>query len=195
MNFNEPVEQLLLLASMQLQSKNIGTVIPANFNELLNSVKKAGIFPLRDYLNTEVAVNLYPFDILSASVLTLALQEYAQNERSLFSFIENDDLHGINNFNKKGTEYYNLSKVYDYLTFNFFSYLSTKHNPHYQQWASMRGALERAEIQFTEPDDYFSAIKTIGLLNIFSNKGSPLNDEFLLKYLKHGLSTNNPGKS
>jgi hypothetical protein len=54
----------------------------------------------KDFLK-EIASKLYPFDILSANILTLSLQRYGQNERSLFSFLESSDHTGLSKFNKK----------------------------------------------------------------------------------------------
>lgn len=192
--FNEPVEQLLYLASERLES------IPAkpkakNFSKLYKTIEQAKVFPLKDYFDQKTAKKLLPFDILSASVLTLALQKYGQNERSLFSFIESNDYLGIKDFNSKNNPYYNLSCVYDYLIYNYYSLLTTKYNPDYANWSSIRKSIERVEGIFDELiNDAVKLIKTIGLLNIFAPAHAKIDKRFLVPYSKYTLGVKFPEK-
>ncbi len=192
MTFNEPVEQLLLLASERIAQLGIG-VRHKSFLNLFKAIDTAKVFPLRDLFNHSIAEKLLPFDILSASVLTLSLQKYGQNERSLFSFIESHDPLGIRDFNVKNAPHYNLSSVYDYLIHTYYSFLTTKHNPHYAQWAAIRTAIERAEGFFNrEAADAVKLVKTIGLLNIFASAGARINPEFLRDYGSYALGITAP---
>ena len=195
LNFNEPVEQLLFLASEKIEALNQEKANRDKIKIVHKTIMDSKLFPLRDYNTIPFSEKIFPFELLSASVLTLALQEYAQNERSLFSFLENDDELGIINFNKKSNPFYNLANVYDYLIFNFFSFLSTKYNPHLNQWNAIKHSLERAEMQLSQNiEDAFKLIKTIGLLNIFAHKGGKINADFIDNYGKHSLGIDNPSK-
>lgn len=186
LTFNEPVEQLLLLAARKLAL--IPKDIPSNFLKLFSIIKESNAFPLKDYFNSEISKDLYPFDILAASVTTLALQKYGQNQRSLFSFIESKSHLSIGDYDHNNNPYYNLACVYDYLIFNHFSLLSTKYNPDYSQWASIKSSLERVDAFYTKGlADYQKAVKTIGLLNIFASSGANLDKDFLTGYFKHSL--------
>ncbi len=191
--FNEPVEQLLYLASERLSVSNKEIIKDKSFSNLFNCIKDANAFPLKDYFNKEFANKLLPFDILSASILTLALQKYGQNERSLFTFIESNDYLGIRDYNKQNNSYYNISCVYDYLIHNYHSFLSTKYNPHYVQWAAIRTAMERAEgVLNNNIDEAVKLIKTIGLLNIFATASAKIDSKFLCKYGKYSLGIRTP---
>ncbi|HAB51292.1 MAG TPA: hypothetical protein DCE80_03815 [Ignavibacteriales bacterium] len=191
--FNEPVEQLLFLASERLSKLRLG-VRDKNFSRLFKSIEDAKVFPLKDYFSKSYAEKLLPFDMLSAAVLTLALQKYGQNERSLFSFIESNDHLGIKDINQKAT-YYNLNCVYDYLIHNYYSFLTTKYNPHYTQWAAIRTAIERVEGVFKENiTDAVKLVKTIGLLNIFASASARLDKEFLCEYGNYSLGIKEPEK-
>lgn len=191
--FNEPVEQLLFLASERLRELRLG-VKDKNFVKLFKIIEDAKVFPLKDYFSKSYAEKLLPFDILSAAVLTLALQKYGQNERSLFSFIESNDHLGIKDFNQKAP-YYNLNCVYDYLVHNYYSFLTTKYNPHYTQWAAIRTAIERVEGALKgNITDAIKLVKTIGLLNIFTSASAHLNKEFLCEYGKYSLGIQEPEK-
>lgn len=191
--FNEPVEQLLFLASERLKDFPNKKKKDANFKKLLKEIKASKAFPLRDYLNEDIAGKLLPFDILSASLLTLSLQRYGQNERSLFSFIESNDPLGIKDFNFE-SPYYNISYVYDYLISNF-TILTDRHNPHYTQWAAIRIAIERVEgVIEKDIEESIRMVKTIGLLNTFVSNAARIDDEFFEVYGKLSLGIKNPTK-
>ncbi len=186
--FNEPVEQLLHLAAKYLNSK------PRNINKkelkvVLNAIKQAHVYPLNNSIYENLAINLYPLDLLSAGILTKSLQRYGQNERSLFTFLKTTDFSKIVN-NKQ--RYYNLVSIYNYLIDNFYSLLSSKQNPDYFKWTIIRNTIERNEIVFEKKAaQKEKLIKTIGLLNIFSQKGAHINKKFLGIYGKHVLGITN----
>ncbi|MHB8261067.1 MAG: hypothetical protein ACYDEC_12410 [Bacteroidia bacterium] len=190
--FNEPVEQLLFLASEYInetvEAKAGEAIIEKSLK--LNINTKAFNFN-KDFLQ-QIASKLYPLDILSANVLTLSLQRYGQNERSLFSFLESTDHTGLSKFNKSENPFYNLACVYEYLNFNFYSFLTSKYNPDFSAWSSIRSALEEVERAFDHSINEFSKIiKTIGLLNIFSASGSTLDITFLEEYLNSSCGITN----
>jgi ribosomal protein S15P/S13E len=190
--FNEPVEQLLFLASEYIsetvEAKAGKAVIERSLK--LNINTKAFNFN-KDFLN-QIASKLYPLDILSANVLTLSLQRYGQNERSLFSFLESTDHTGLSKFNKRENPFYNLACVYEYLNFNFYSFLTSKYNPDFSAWSSIRSALEEVERAFDYSiNDFSKVIKTIGLLNIFAASGSILDISFLDEYLNSSCGITN----
>jgi hypothetical protein len=189
--FNEPVEQLLFLASERIQERFKERIPDKNFNKLFEVIGDARAFPLRDYFDKDFAKKLYPFDILSAAILTLSLQRYGQNERSLFSFIESRDHDGII---EKEKGYYNISNVYDYLLNNYYSLLISKYNPHYSQWTAIRNTLERVEGLLSEELQVHcnALIKTIGLSNIFASVSAKLEPHFYITYAKVALDIPNP---
>lgn len=190
--FNEPVEQLLFLASERLVELSLGNKAK-NFSKLFDCISSSKAFPLKDYFNKEFAEKLIPFDILTAAILTLALQKYGQNERSLFSFIESNDQHSIRDFKAQSAQYYNLSSVYDFLIHHFYSFLTTKYNPHYTQWSAIRTAIERTEgVIGDRTTEAIKLVKSIGLLNIFASGSARINLKFLSDYSKYSLGIEKP---
>lgn len=190
--FSEPVEQLLFLVSERLPKLKIGEK-DKNFIKLFQCIENSKSFPLKDYFNTTIAERLLPFDILSAATLTLALQKYGQNERSLFSFIESNDQLGLRDFSSANNAYYNIACLYDYLIHNYYSVLTTKYNPHYTQWGAIRTAIERTEGIFNEGvNDALKLVKTIGLLNVFASASARIDSNFLCEYAKYSLKITNP---
>lgn len=193
--FNEPVEQLLYLASERISQKFGRETLDKNFDKLFTVIENAKAFPLRDYFQKDFAKRLYPFDILSASILTLSLQKYGQNERSLFSFLESNDHLGLNEFDFKEFGYYNVARVYDYLLNGYYSFLTTKYNPNFTQWSAIRRSLERIEGLFDDSSlqkDADDIVKVIGLLNIFATGTAKLEPRFYINYAKLSLRVKQP---
>ncbi|MDY0143594.1 MAG: hypothetical protein RBR97_17050, partial [Bacteroidales bacterium] len=153
--FNEPVEQLLYLASEYVAENFEQKNSNKDIEKCLKLTTETKAFNFNSDFLKDIASKLYPLDILSANVLTLSLQRYGQNERSLFSFLESSDYTGLAKFNKKENPFYNLSNVYDYLNFNFYSFLTSKYNPDFSSWSSIRSSIEEVERAFESSiDDY-----------------------------------------
>lgn len=183
LTFNEPVEQLLYIASEYLSEEKPSSKKEKQIAGLLKSIELAKVFPLKSELNLELAKNLYPLDLLSGSVLSLALQKYGQNERSLFTFLQSDEFLGINDYDTDRNPFYNLACVYDYLIHNHHSFLSSKYNPHYIQWNALKKAIGRTESDFEENVfELKGLVKVIGLLNIFAAEGAKVDENFLVEY-------------
>ncbi|MHB1178602.1 MAG: hypothetical protein ACYCZO_09755, partial [Daejeonella sp.] len=187
LTFNEPVEQLLLLASKRI-NKTIPDHLEKYIPNLLEVIADARAFPLKDYFDQDIARKIYPLDLLSASILVLALQQYGQNERSLFTFLSTNNFYGLEDFKAKAQQqnFYSVANVYDYLNYNLYSFLNSKANIHYNKWAEIKNSLERVEGEVEEEKHtlYQTLIKTIGLLNIFSHAGARLEKNFLSRYIE-----------
>lgn len=190
--FNEPVEQLLFLASEYVADNFSTKVAKVEVQKCLKlSIQTKAFTFNEDFLN-DIAYKLNPIDILSANILTLSLQKYGQNERSLFSFLESSDHTGLAKHNQDENPFYNLSNVYDYLNFNFYSFLNSKYNPDFAAWGSIRSSIEEVERSFdSDLKDYIKTVKTIGLLNIFSASGAVLDTAFFSQYLKIACAVSN----
>ena len=192
-SFNEPVEQLLFLASERILRKSFPNLINTDKQEILfNAIQKADVFPMRDYFSVEFANKLFPFDILSASIATVALQRYGQNERSLFWLLESDDYLGLNDFSD-GKNFYNIACIYDYLKYNFHSLLNSRFNPDSAHWKAIDESIQRTESIFDEDfKDASQIIKTIGLISILGRQGQKLTKEFLITYSQIALNIAKP---
>jgi len=181
--FNEPVEQLLFLAAEHLKNDNIK--IRAEVKSILAIAKKSKAFKLNTDFASEITNKLFPLDLFTAYILTLSLQKYGQNERSLFSFLESTDYTGINGYDKVSNPFFNISCLYDYLVFNFYSFINSRYNPDFSAWSSIKSSLEEVERKFdNEISEYSKILKTLGLLNIFAASGSNLDRDFLVSYCR-----------
>lgn len=193
--FNEPVEQLLLLASEYMEEKQSTRKKDKEINELVRILSDSKAFSINEDYIKSIATKLYPLDSISAYVLTLSLQKYGQNERSLFSFLESTDHTGLYQHSILNDSFYSIAEVYDFLIQNYFSFLNSRYNPDFSAWKSIRMSLEKVESLFDENlIDYERLIKTIGLLSIFAQAGSYINRDFLVKYAQKSVGIKNAEK-
>jgi hypothetical protein len=190
--FNEPVEQLLYLAAEHLNKNEIPGDLKQSFEKSLDVILKTKAFNFNNSFSIDIAEKLFPIDLLAANILTLSLQKYGQNERSLFSFLEATDHTSLSKFKHGQNLYYNISNVYDYLNFNFYSFLTSKYNPDFSAWASIRNSIDSVERIFDKSiNDYIKAVKVIGLLNIYAATGSNIGKDFLINYLEFNCNVSN----
>ena len=82
---------------------------------------------------------------------------------------------------------YNLANVYDYVVYNFYSYLRDA-NMDSMSWSSMQVSIERVEgLDWDNAEQLSGAIdivKTIGLLNLFGIASFTMNVKQLIEYTK-----------
>ncbi len=182
--FNEPVEQLLFLATEHIEAATPAKQSKSLLDKSFELFKSSKSFNFTEKYAQEIYSRIYPLDIIAANVLTTSLQRYGQNERSLFSFLESTDHTSISKFRKSEDPFYNVGSVFEYLNFNFYSFLNSKYNPDFAAWSSIRAALETVSRAFDERiNDYQKLVKVIGLLNIFAASGSTLDRKFLEGYI------------
>ncbi len=186
--FVEPIEQLLYLASKQL---------PKVHNEF--SSKRA--FDLHQLaietkivsssFSEDVAGQLYPLDTFSAYAITMAMQKYGQNERSLFTFLNNRGHNSLSEFQPKQNLTYHLGIVYDYINYNFYSFLKDA-NADSMSWGAMQVSIERVEgVEWNnvkQLNDAINIVKAIGLLNLFGIASFQLNREQMAKYAQLAMN-------
>lgn len=190
--FNEPVEQLLFLAAEHLDEKKSAEKKEKEVNLLVDLLLNSKAFSVNEDYVGEIAKKLYPMDSISAYVLTLSLQKYGQNERSLFSFLESTDHTGLYQHSILNDGFYSVADVHDYLVYNYFSFVNSRYNPDFSTWKGIKLTLEKAETLFTESiADYQKIIKTIGLLSINAQAGALLDKEFLVNYSEKSLQIKN----
>lgn len=186
--FAEPVEQLLYLTAQQMEGK-VHAIAPAAkpaFSLLYDLARGSKIVSEKFRFST--AEKLYPLDPISAVTLTMAIQRYGQNERSLFSFLSAKGAGSINEFTPTPATTYNVADVCDYLRYHYFSALSEA-NADSAGWRSLSVALERISISDATPKFITEAtkvIKLIGLLNIFF-AGIKLTKEFIEVYAENAM--------
>lgn len=188
--FNEPVEQLLYLAAKRIETtprKELNT----GFRKIYDLAKQAKF--VSESITYETARSLYPLDLFAAQALTLSIQRYGQNERTLFSFLEATGEGSLQQFQESKHTTYNLANVYDYDVYNFYSYLSEV-NADSAAWTSIRVSIERVEGLFEGAiaNNAIKLVKTIGMINLFGNAGIRCTQDDLVLYARQALGIEDP---
>ena len=180
--FNEPVEQLLFFASNKLKPYPLPDDKLLSYQQSLELIQNSKLVSFNKIMNTDLIKALYPLDWLSSNILVKSLQKYGQNERSLFSFLNDKSKHSIS---LKSDEFYAVSDVYDYLVNTLPTEINSSGNSHRAQWLTTFRALERAELFFeNDYEEAAAVIKTISLVNLFTKLGGLFDDKFLIQYFK-----------
>ncbi len=180
--FNEPVEQLIFFAGKKLKEFELPKKLESRFKNLLELIQSSNLVGLNKSKDKELSASIYPLDWLSANVLVNSLQRYGQNERSLFSFLNDYSQYSIKKVNQ---DFYTVSNVFDYLVNSLPTEVNSSQNPHRAQWLTTFRALEKAELLFEDDFGVVSeVIKTIGLVNIFSKIGGRFDENFIESYFK-----------
>ena len=188
--FVEPIEQIL-----QLATKQYGNTHKDTFSNIATIHKLAidtrfisSDFPI------ETAQQIYPLDPFSAYVTAAAIRRYGQNERSLFAFLASKGSGSLSDFIPEDNLTYNLALVYDYIVYNFQSYIRDA-NADTMSWSAMQVAVERVEgHDWSDHRQMLSAInlvKAIGLLNLFGVAGFQLNEKQLALYAEQAMHIEN----
>ncbi len=178
LTFNEPIEQLLFLASSFLSQRKIYQKDKEGNSQLIKDFNLYNVHS--DYVE-KTEKKLYPLSAISGYSLAIALQRYGQNERSLFTFLKSIKFTEIS----ENDSPFEMPDVYDYLYNEFYSFLISKSNSDYSNWSAIKNALQRAETIFNlDIEVSQSFLKTLGLLTIFSKKGSTLDTPFFIRYFK-----------
>lgn len=189
--FVEPVEQLLYLASRQLQKKQNKFGFEPAFDLYQLAIETRII---TSSFSEDIARQLFPLDAFSAFAITMAMQRYGQNERSLFTFLNNRGHNSLSEFQPKRNLTYHLGLVYDYISYNFYSYLRDA-NADSMSWASMQASIERLEgLKWESTDqlnDAINIVKAIGILNLFGVASFQLDLGQMARYAHSAMDVEN----
>lgn len=192
--FNEPVEQMLNLASSAIRYEHPKLKRNTISKSLLDLIKENNLFKLKNNLSTKLLEDLSPLDPIAASSLLLSLQKYGQNERSLFGFIVSNEPHGLNDFLEHSSEeIFSIENVFDYLIYNFTSFLHSKGNPDFFRWRVITSALDRVDNLINKGQaDSKKIVKAIGLIDLLLNFSGSISKQFIITYSKEVLGIKSP---
>ena len=184
LTFNEPIEQLLLLAANNINTTSNSRKSISEANSILELQNKFHITNLDIDFGQDISEKLWPLDVISSYLLCVALQRYGQNERSLFTFLESEI--GTINKHRDESKHLGIPEIYDYLFHEFYSYLNSKYNTDYTAWSMILLALDRVDSDFIgEKSVAEDIIKVIGFVNLFGHRGAHLEDDFFINYLSY----------
>lgn len=168
--FLEPADQVIrMIAAAIRYIPDLGLHLPNGFLEgLASAATEAGIVPpgmsKQDF--ELIAKAAYPLHPATLVALPFVFRRFAQNERSLFSFLSSMEPGGFQEFIKtraftpNAPPLLRLSDLFDYFIKNFGAGLYR--HPHALRWLEAADVLERKENLSTL---HREVVKTIGVLN------------------------------
>ena len=159
---------------------------------MYNLAKETGF--ISNSISNVTARQLYPLDMFSAYSITSAITRYGQNERSLFTFLFSKGVNSFLDFIPHNNSTFNLQNVYDYIIYNFYSYLKDA-NADSMSWSSMQVSIERVEgldwESKNQMQDAIAIIKAIGLLNLYSIASFKLTQKQMAEYAYWAMNISN----
>ena len=132
----------------------------------------------------ELFAACYPLHPIALLLLPVLCQRFAQNERTLFSYLGSREPHGFGESLPalKVGKWVQPSEVYDYFVQNQPAVLADPIT--HRRWAEVVTAVDRAEREAAnENKPSLDLIKTIGLLNLASGSEAPNASEGVLSQL------------
>lgn len=126
-------------------------------------------------LPRDIFKGVYPLHPLSALVLPTLCHRYAQNDRSLFTFLTSAEPYGLRNFlqtvsldgESLSLPTLKLDWIYDY--FIEAAGMGLASRPNLQRWVEIQDLI--ADARYLEPD-YLKVLKAIGILNLVTTTGA-----------------------
>lgn len=158
-------------------------------SRIARAVGKANGLPatLGEDAAAEIFTACYPMHPISLLVLPTLCQRFAQNERTLFSYLGSREPHGfresVESLEKVG-DWVHPGEVYDYFVQNQPAVLADPLT--HRRWAEVVTAVERAEnvCESTDASDPSLALaKAIGVLNLVSRTAGLKASEPILRHL------------
>ena len=188
-SFVETTEQTLRIVAAAFSNSLTQTEresIAKRTTRMARAFGKAKALPggLGDKQAAELFAACYPLHPISLLLLPVLCQRFAQNERTLFSYLGSREPHGFGDAlqSLKVGEWMQPSEVYDYFVQNQPAVLADPIT--HRRWAEVVTAVDRAEREAVEDSQpSLRLIKTIGLLNLASGSEAPNASESVLSQL------------
>lgn len=171
--FTESAGEMMRLIGQAIDKDNAEVFRCAIHNQAQEWFKHLKeIIPGED-LTAEVVEEIYPLHPLTALSLPTLCQRYAQNDRSLFTFLTSVEPFSFKNYLEEVTPSginlptLKLDRVYDY--FIEAAGMGLASRPNLQRWVEIQDLIADAKQLDT---DSLRVLKTIGILNLVTTTGS-----------------------
>ena len=178
--FNQPVQQVgrLIASALNVQTARVPTDQRRSLLAAMQHAVRLGWFggePLSKL--RELAPTLYPLHPTVLPVLIRVFREFAQNERSLFSFLLSNEPFGLRAFAERPlhkAELFRLHHLFDYVRANFGHRLAVR--SYRSHWHLIDSVVESYA---TDDEAQTRILKTVGILNLLDDDLAPTEDALL----------------
>ena len=179
--FNEPVEVVAQIVLKHFGDKH---VIQDRLVELTNIATRLNLIPAKFATEELNYGSIGILDGLTTYVAISLFRKYAQNERSVFSFLNDSSNFGLNSFQDSSFE---LPELYDYVLNRFAHVIYSTVNPDKLQWEAAERAIQRADSHGElDPEISHRILKTIHLVNLFTREAGKFNSDELQTLVCNG---------
>ena len=169
--FNQPLDQVVLLLSSALgvRKKAISVTHQEEAATQMKYALQQGWFgpapPRKSWQNK--AAQLFPIDPLAVPIIVRTMHRFGQSERSLFSFLQSSEPHGLQAFSSQlplqDARLYRIHDFYDYLRSNLSHSINlSSTQTHWMTIESIVSAYVTDEVLELQ------VLKTIGMLNLLN---------------------------
>ncbi len=172
--FTESTEQMTRLIGQAIDSSKASKyefIIHKQAEEWSNTLKSATDL---SEISTSILAAAYPLHPIAALALPMLCTRYAQNDRSLFTFLTSSEPHSFANFLEEAVieeedqiPTLKLHQIYDYFVESVGSGIGSR--PTLQRWLEIQGLVSDAK--HLDPDS-IAVLKTIGTLNLITSTGA-----------------------
>ena len=181
--FTESAGQMMRLIGQAINRTNADSHACALHNQAQEWFARLDNIFEREELNAEVLEQVYPLHPLTALVLPTLCQEYAQNDRSLFTFLTSSEPYSFKNYLVEASIEANklpslkLDRLYDY--FIEAAGMGLASHPKLKRWVEIRDLI--ADARYLDPN-ILRVLKTIGILNLVTVIGLTKATRELVKF-------------
>jgi len=173
--FQEPPEEFIALLSNAIQHKphRLARILRAKAKAQAETAFSLALAPRG--LNRAEFVQMMqccaPLHPVTVLALARLCRKFGQNQRSLFSFLTSQELHGFSEFLKASVDeermpFYRVDALYDYVLQSFGSGLTVGESS--TRWAEVQSALDRC---LASPEEERRVIKAVGVLSAIGAYG------------------------
>ena len=167
--FLEPADQVvrMVAAAMKWRGSPLSHDLSKHIRQVAKASAENGVCPpgMRKGEFEEICLRIYPLHPMTLVALPFIFRRFAQNERSLFSYLSSMEPSGFQDFLRthsatgNAPNFLRLSHLFDYFTINFGSGLFRQ--PQARRWLEAADVLDRKE---NLTPTHVELIKTIGVL-------------------------------
>ncbi len=176
--FNRSMEQNYEIISYALEKKEkydkfIETFIEKNAMFYLN-IKELNAFKNVDNIEKILFKGCFPLNPITCYTLIELSEKIAQNERTLFTFLTDDDLDGLKRFiNTESDNLFSINKIYDY----FENVVKNSNDSNIKQiWVKAANALKKSI-----SEDASRIVKSIAIIYMVNNLEELSTDDNTIK--------------
>ena len=183
--FDQPLEQIaeLVASALDVRAELIPQVQARDIDDaMMQAIATSWFGSASAKKLKQIARGLFPLHPMLLPVLVRIFRRFAQNERSLFSFLFSNEPFGLRSFcetNIESSQLYSLHNFYDYVRANFGHRLSIQ--SYRSHWNLIDSVIESYT---TDNTLQLNILKTIGILNLINDNDLVASEESIVCSMK-----------